>query len=434
MGLTTGEKHLLKKRLINDSLFMYISNVISLGSKFILTVLLARYIGPEEFGVLQLAITAVSFISLFLDLKTDDAVIKFVSEYITSGDRPRVKAIAVISYVSNAVLGVVCMVVIYFLAPVAAERVLHRGDSTDLILIYTFGTVVSYIGRTSAAIIQGTKRFKLITALSIPSSVLKCAMPCVLIPFGMKAIMWGYAIPMAVYAAASTAIVFWILRGTFAKRAGWNLIKEETRKGAYYVFHSSLSSTFKSFIVYIDVLILGFFRGPEEVAYYKFALAFTSVFGFISSPINAVIYPNLNSLWLKNDIDMFRKIIVKVMRYKMLIIVPAAIAASVLSPVIIRLTVKEEFMPSAFAILVVIWAVLLTNVFSWIKPVLIIWQKPHISTVGNFVIMAAMSALSFILVPAYGFKGSAVTYLLSYSFGIGLMLFYVYRYYRRFYS
>lgn len=406
---------------------MYFSNISSMISRFFLTVIMARIVGPENFGLIQLAITAVSFVALFLDFRMDEALIKFLSEYYTTGDKASVKTLIRVSYSVNLVLSTLCLCLLYWSAPFIADHFFHNPQESSLIRVYALGVIFTFFHETGSAILQSLKKFKVCSIMTFCSSVVRFIVPCLCIPYGLKAIMMGYSISM-MFSMCMVVTVSTKYIAQYLKDSGpATPYLQQIKRIAHFVMHSTISSTFKSILVYIDVLILGYYRTPEEVGYYKFALAFTSIFGFINTPINVVLYPTLSTLWARKDITTYKKIIFKITKYKMLVFIPCAVLLVMFCPMIIKLTVKETYLPAQTAIDLIIWAVIMVHILSWIKPVLLTWEKPQVSTLGNFVIVCLMVVLSFLLVPGSGVRGAALSYLVSYVLGMTFFLFIVLR-------
>lgn len=414
--LSGAEKHTLKKRLIKDSAFMYVSDMSNMVSRFLLVVILARIIGPEQFGLIQLVITSAAFIALFLDFQSNDALIKFLTEYHTIGNYAGVRTLVRLGYMLNAMLGLICFAVILLISPVLAEHLFHDERATLLLCIYSIGVIAGFFQTTGSAQLQAFGHFKTIGMVTLCTACFRVIFPLVAIPFGLAYIMAGYAAAMTLNAmiiVCTAAIKTRPLIG-HCNASPW---RAEIKKIYRFVMFSTISSTFKSIMSYIDVLILGFFTSPTEVGYYKFALAFTSVLGIISSPVNNVIYPTLTGLWVRKDYRTYKRLLTKLSAIKAGFLIPCALLVVLLAPWIIKLTVTADFLPARYAIYILIWPVVLVNIFSWTKPALLSWEKPQISTIGNFAIVVLMLGLAFLLVPAYGYVGASITYAISYSFG-----------------
>ncbi|RJP58125.1 MAG: flippase [Candidatus Auribacter fodinae] len=416
--MSASDKRSLKRMLIKDSAFMYLSNMSVTASRFLLVIILARMTGPEQFGLLQLAITAVSFVALFLDCKADDALIRFLSEYYTTGNIAGARTLVRLGYCMNVVLGVLCFSVVFIGAALLAQHVFHDAQGIVLVRLYAAGFAATFFDRTALAALQSMKCFKLISLLTLASAFIKLVLPVVCIPYGLIGITIGYSAAHVLSALVTIAGASVVARRQYPHSGKGTPVMDELRKIYRFVIHSTISSTFKSVMSYVDVLILGFFGSATDVGYYKFALAFTSIFGLISSPVNNVIYPTLTRLWVQKDFVMYKKILVKLTKYKALFLIPSAAATVILTPFIIRLTVGQEFMPAKYAIYIIIWAVILVNIFSWVKSVLLSWEKPQVSAIGNFGIVCLMTALSYFFVPRWGYIGSSVTYAISYGAGI----------------
>ncbi len=411
----------LKKELIKHSGIMYASNFISLFFRFLLVFLLARAIGPSKYGLIQLAISVAGFISLLIDIRIGEAVVKFTTDYLVSGDKQKASAVIILGYIVDFVLGLISFLIIFSTAGLISNYILHQSQELFLIRIYAFAVLVSIINGTSMAVLQTFKKFNLIGIFTIVHSFFYFLLPVLFIQYGLLKIMSGY-----VFSATIGAVMINIFAGII-------LIQEFKNTGFYpfwligpkifrFSIQTFLSVTFKSAQRYIDVLILGFFKNPAAVGYYKIALSYTGVLGIIASPIGLVVYPTLSSLWSQKNIDVFKRLIKKISRIMAIITIPLSFAMILFAPLLLRLTVKEQFIPAIPAIYIVIWVSLFTNIAAWLRSAVLAIGKPEISTKANLYMVILLVVLSILLIPAFSYIGSAIVYLISNIFGIVLIL------------
>ncbi|MBT7237864.1 oligosaccharide flippase family protein, partial [Candidatus Woesearchaeota archaeon] len=85
------EKNSLKKQLVKDSFWNFTSTFLSRLGGLIFTIILARYLLPEKFGIYNLAISVMLIFLTFADLGLNTALIRFFSREYYGGDKKRAR-------------------------------------------------------------------------------------------------------------------------------------------------------------------------------------------------------------------------------------------------------------------------------------------------------------------------------------------------------
>lgn len=412
----------LKKELIKGSSVIYVSNFTSVFFRFLLTIFLASGLGATKYGLIQLAISAASLIAVLIDIRIGEAVTKFVAEYESLNEKNRSLTVIFIGYFLEFALGLISFLLIYASASLVAVYILKQPIETTLIRIYAFAILFGISNGTSNSFLQALKEFKKLGAIQIISSFFNLILPVALLRYGIKAVLWGYVFAHLITTACVLVIILPVLYKNF-KGVGLANFKSELKRIIPFCIQTFLSVSFKSINRYIDLLILGFFRKPAEVGIYKIALSFCSVIGNLATPANVVLYPNLSDLWARGEVNIFKRLLKKVSKIMAYLTIPIAGLLILFSELILKLTVGSEFIKAESAIYIIIWAIIASNILVWLRPVVLSIGRPDISTKANAAMSLFIVILSLILVPFFGFIGSAVSYLVTYMVGSTIMLF-----------
>ena len=74
-------KRYLKKKTVHNLGIVVLENVLSKAFRFALIVLVARKLGPEDYGAYSLITVSVLFFYLLIDFGTENTVVKFSGQY-----------------------------------------------------------------------------------------------------------------------------------------------------------------------------------------------------------------------------------------------------------------------------------------------------------------------------------------------------------------
>jgi O-antigen/teichoic acid export membrane protein len=231
----------------------------------------------------------------------------------------------------------------------------------------------------------------------------------------LAGIIWaGRATPTTAFAANLAALlvallaILWALRShlTWPLAPAPGLLAEHARYG--------LKSYFTSLCAYlmlrIDVLMVQYMRGPEQVGYYSVAVNMADLLYMVPSTVGVLLFPRLSAM--PNRAEQWRQ--AKRATLAMLAFLgPLAVIASLAAPWVTRLLFGPAFLPAVPAFVwlmpgIVAYGSAFASSFlmgvglPW--PVLVIWGLLVLLNVG----------LNWLLIGRLGFVGASVSSSITY--------------------
>lgn len=407
-------KNKVSVELTNYSTFIFLANLTAAFVNFLYTVFISRLIGPENFGVLILSMTSIDFVMVFLSFNTYEAVIKYVLVYIDS-DESKAKTIILVGYLFDFTLAVTIFLIVFLLKGFIAKNIFHNIVIQDLICIYSFSLLVEWANGVSIGVAQIFKKYYFIGLFSVFSAIIRLIIPILLISFGLKGIVAGHVIASLVVTLISVTFSLKLIKNKF-KICKIGNISKCFKEMSSFIFQNFFALTFRSLHRYLDVLILGYYKQPAEVSYYKIALSVGGILGLASSPVSQVSYPYLIKMQKesKKRISLFVKKLTLILTG---IIIPSALILTYLGKYMILFFYSNKYIYSIKVLPLIIFATGVTCIFSWTKPMILSIGKPEILIKVNFLMAVIIVATSLLFVPFYGFIGSALSYSISYIIG-----------------
>src|SRR6266536_54005 len=74
--LKSGLGRITRSRILRDSSVLFVGNWVNLLIALVTSAMLVRLLGPEGYGAVAVAMTAVNFVITFIDAQTDEALIR----------------------------------------------------------------------------------------------------------------------------------------------------------------------------------------------------------------------------------------------------------------------------------------------------------------------------------------------------------------------
>lgn len=274
---------------------VFIIQVIGIGLSYILHVFLARWMGAAEYGVYIYILAWISLLAIIAGLGFPNAVLRFISQYRTQRDWPRMYGVILRSWglVFSASVGVSLLGTAFILG-----INFYKGieNAAPLLLGIWLVPPMALLGLQTE---MAKAIYKMILAFSprnliYPLLVILCA-------------FWFYherrvLTSMTVIGITLMALLFvlvvqvWLFRRGFSPEVSHARPVYETREWLHISFPLLIVTGLGILLNQTDVLMLGPMLGSKEVGIYNAAKKSSNVIIFALHAVNAVAAPMFASL------------------------------------------------------------------------------------------------------------------------------------------
>jgi O-antigen/teichoic acid export membrane protein len=416
-------------KIFHSAVPIYFSNIVSMLTRFLISIVFARFLGVHDYGLLILAMAIVTTFHGIFEMRSNESITKYAIAALTKKNKNKFYLSILISAIMECCLGLLAFLVIYFFTDFIAGKIYHNTEVAGIIKIYAFVLLVIPLLTVVNGILQALKKFDEIGWINNLLSLTRFILPIIFIKSGLEAVTAGYVLAYLFTAGLASIITIKILmREIGLVRINFKNWVTQALDIFKFNFQLFISTTIKSIVGNLDVLLLGYFVKIELIAYYKIALALTSILNMVTNPAIAVIYPYLTSIWERDLKNYFKFIIKKVLWYTFLILFPAALLMFALARYVVLIFYGNSYLPVVAVFRVLLVPVVLIALTFWLRPMMLSIGKPKYSiclACLNFVLLLFFG-LCFI--PKYSILGMAWAYLLANVLSIVLMLYFIIRY------
>jgi O-antigen/teichoic acid export membrane protein len=299
------------RRLVADAGVLTTGNVVSATASVIQGVVVARWLGPEDFGIAALLAAYPTLVLTCLAARSADATVKYLGEFRGRAEPARMRATCKLAYGADLAAALAALGIVVLTGAWAAGRVAHSGESAWLMSAYAAMLVPGALRGTSSAILGSLGQFARAAALEAGAALARLALVTALLAagLGIPGVVLGQGIGLALTGLAFAAVAAPALSRETGGR--WRddpiaVLAGRRAEVAGFVLWSSLNATFGLIPKQADVLVLGAFRGPTEAGYYRLAKSVASLTGYLAGPLQAVAYPELVRL-AGSDLAVWRR-------------------------------------------------------------------------------------------------------------------------------
>lgn len=391
----------LRRYLANTSWLMA-ERIFRMVVMLLVGIYIARYLGPENFGLLSYAL---SFSGLFFALATLGLDGILVRELVRKPEQ-RDKLLGTAFWLRLA--GTAMMwATIAAITPVMK----HDSQTNALIAIYALAAIFQTFNVIDLHFQAKVKsRYVVIAQLSqlLISSTIKLIFIAIEAPLAWFA--WAFFMD-ALLLASGLVVIYWCNSGNplhwkWDLRIATNLLRN--------CWPLILSGAVISVYMKIDQVMINSMMGAEAVGVYTAAVRLTEAWYFIPVVITSSVFPAIINSKQRNETHYYQQL--KVL-YNLMVWLAIAIAlpTSILAARIIEILYGADYAGAASVLAIQIWA----SVFVFLGVASSKWllnENLQIYTTINTAIGAASNiALNYYLIPLYGISGAAASSLLSFA-------------------
>ena len=412
----------LERRFTKDVSVLTSANVAVAGIAIVQGITVARWLGPESYGIAILALAVPKAVSAFLTFRSSAALVKFLADRRFKEEPGRALALCKAGYLLDLTAATAMFLVVAASARWTANHVVHDPQSSWLIVLFAAALIPFSTISTSSAVLIHAGRFPMLAAVDVVVAVFRLVVVVGLLAagHGVAGVVIGHASASLVHVALLSIISYMTAARQWSGHwptAPFRPLRGVRREIGRFMLYDSGDSLLGVVRKHLDVTVLGLFRDAEEAGYYRLAKSFAALPAYVAGPLGTVTYAKLTKMWGDGKWpEMWRFVKSGIMRagFPLALVTLAVIPAL---PLIISLTVGREFddvVPIASVLFIGAALPLLLFPFA---PLILTWGQVkarfNIKAVGSVLLALAM----LVFVPLYGAMGLAWVMVGSFGFG-----------------
>lgn len=384
------EKDLTKKTLKNSG-YNFLASFISKIGGLIFTIIIARMLAPELFGIYNLVLSLVLISLVFTDLGIRTAAMRYVSEKIGKNDILGARSYFRYLLKLKSLLLILAILIIILISKFLANEIFQKQLVLIPLLFSTIYILFFSIEKFFLNLFYHLKDLSKTPILEFVFEFFKILFSCLAIFFlSSKFVVAGIFIAMAI-GAFITCIFILIFLGKNRNLFLGPVEDIEKRKILSYIKYMSIAGITLTFFGSIDTLMLGRYVEAEFIGFYRaalslvYAVASFLTFGNVLLPIFTQIHGHRLERGFK-----------KVLNHTLFLIIPACAGMILVSKYFILGIYGEEYIQASIPLYALAFLILT-------GPLIIIYEsllksKENVKPIRNFLLISLFLniALNFI--------------------------------------
>ncbi len=386
------------KDIARNSGFLFLNGIATNILSFIALLYIARYLGPENYGLYTFVFAFIYFFSFVPDMGVHQILVREASKEPEKAGK----------LIGNGVIMQICLsLVALFLAVVLVNVINFPQATRNALYIASLGLLISGVG-AYGIIYEAKLRMEYSLLFNIANRI-------VFLLLVFLAISNHKGLNFLIFASISATLIHNLLMLLFANRLvkvtfdiDLNLMKQLLKEA----IPIAIASVFTIIYFRIDIIMLSFLRGDTEVGFYSAAYRLTDALVFLPTVLTTSTFP-LMSKYFKDSINSFNFAYTRTFKYLFAIGLLIAVLVTFDSDKIINIVYGPEYQRSAIALQILIWTTAIMFITTLISTTCISSGNQQIVSKRALIAALLNVILNLILIPWIGYTGAAIATVLS---------------------
>jgi lipopolysaccharide exporter len=322
-------RNLIKNQVVSGSLWSGLDVGFQVGLSFVRSIILARLLEPEDFGIISISIVFTEFILIFTNLGFNASVV-----YYRDLNKDDIST----CWWGNLIINSLAVIVIISLAFTSRDFI-KTPQIPWVVMLLSLQFVITGFGSINQSLAQRIFKFKQITMIRIFSTLFGFVLTLITVII----LDWGvYALVAGMISASfiSTVSFFFVIPWLPSFSASWSTAKKHMKYGKWLLGVNILTYVNGN----IDKMTIGLFLNNTQLGYFEYASRFPAmVVTNLGQVLNKVLFPAFSSL--QDNFEELRPLIKDLFRYNALIIFPFLIGLALVADDFVLTLYGEKWEP-----------------------------------------------------------------------------------------
>ena len=288
------------------------------------TIIIARLLGPDNYGLYAIALTAPNLIATFRDWGINTAMIKYSAQYNRENNVAKIRSIFVSGILFEIILGLSLSILSFVLSPLLATS-FNRPTIAPLIQIVSFFILSGALVNVATAAFTGIEKMHLYSFMLVIQSIVKTGLIVALVILGLGTLgaVTGFTVG-SIFAGLIGVLLMWTMYKSLPKPTHSKLeIMANIKTMFNYGLPLSIGSIIGGFQTQFFSYILAIYvLNNAAIGNYNVALNFLVLINFFATPVTTMLFPAFSKLDPQKDKDVLKNVFQFSVKYAALVIVP----------------------------------------------------------------------------------------------------------------
>lgn len=383
-------------------------------SSFLVTVVLARALGPDGYGIYAHVLALIMLLAIPSQVGLPTLLVRQLARYGAGGQWSLMCGIL---HWSNRFVLIISLVLMVLAAGIAWWSVV----GTDPQKLSTFACALALIPLIALGNIRGAALRGLHHVLSgqLPEQLLRPGLLLLLCLAAASTVGWNGLTPAGamglhvVAAGMAFAVGVVLLRRALPEPARTTVPEYDRRAWRHSILPLSLISGMQVINTQLGLVVLGFFATDADVGIYRVASQAAILVAFTLTAVNMVLAPNVARLFTRGEHEQMQRMVTWSARLVLAAALPVVLVFVLFGDSVLRIAFGEAYVDGYFALAILSIGQLVNAGMGSVGLILNMTGHERATLVGVACGAGVNILLSLALIPPFGVEGAAWATALS---------------------
>jgi O-antigen/teichoic acid export membrane protein len=403
-----SEQSNILKQVAGGAGIIFIGTFLFYVFRFAYQVVIARYLGPEDYGLISLGIMILNLSILIPLLGINEGIVHYIAYYRSIGNKIRLKSTFLTALKITLPLSIITTATLIFFSKQIAINLFHNAELTPILIIFSliipFYTLLILAVNAMVALkkpeytiisrIFGREFINLlltITIVLIGGTVLQLSL-IYLLSFAIGSLLSLYLLEYKVFPFIRSKIK----------------TVHEYKELLAFSMPLFFSGIFLKIMSSIDTFFLGYMKTTVDVGIYNAVLPLAASLGIFLIAFSQMFYPIMSELHAKKQHTELARTYSIVLRWIFMLSFPVMILSLLFPKYILSILFGTNYATGATAFTILIVAYFIDVITGPAVRILMTLKKTKLIFYINAIVMILNVVLNIILIPLYGITGAAI--------------------------
>jgi len=377
---------------------------------FIGRALFARYFNTSEYGIFSLGVALLSIFVTVGTLGLQGGATRQIAYYNGKGQINEAQSILAYSLIFSTVSGLIISVIIFICSDMIALRIFNMPSLSFSLRILSISIPFYILILTLASIFRGFKSVK--EKVYFTDFVRNILFLLLLVPVILIGLSFEWGIAAYSLSIILTGVIFFVYFVKVVAISPWHIIKnKDVSVGKELLFFSLpllLISVSQRVLVWMDTLMLGYFKTNDAVGLYNAAAPLGR---FISTAFAAIIFiysPVMAELYARDKYAEMKRSYIILTKWLCTATLPLTLIFVLFPDVVLNFLFGRRYMPAAVVLQILAIALFIQNLMGPSGAALTAMGKTKFLMWITLTAVCMNIILNAILIPLYGIEGAVI--------------------------
>lgn len=411
----SGENvHSHLKWIVKSGFFVLLGIILSKLLLYVYRIIVARYFGPEAYGLFSLGLMILGFIATFSALGLSEGILRYIAFYRGKNQIHKIKHVFKVSVIISAITSIVSGLIMFLFAEFISVSIFHNANLIIYLQIFSIGVPLTVVSGIFLSVIRAYEKIQWYSfILNVLQNIVKVVAIVLLILVGMKtnAIIISHILGTASMCLVGYLVCKYKIAHIFGKYKLRN--KDITKELFSYSWPLMFTGIIGSIFYWTDSFVIGYLTTAIQVGIYNVAAPLSGIMNIIPDLFSQIFLPLATKEYSQNNMETVKILSKQVGKWIFIVNLPVFLLIIIFPGALINILFGSQYLGAEMSLRLLVIGGIIISIASVSNNLLAMAGKSKLA-LANIVGTAILNLiLDVILVIKYGITGAALATTIS---------------------